>query len=563
MDIFKKEHPYWALFYHHEGYEMDGDKLMGRQAAGNSFLRALVQDNPDTLGIYIKNNEQKELAKKTISSFLSTDQEININAIPFIRPYDSQLFGGIFLPGPSISESALARGFYSHNQYSLVGITHTTASHNVMTGISDLLTSPVMPWDGVICTSNVVADTLSHVINETFDQLKFYLGASKRQLPQFPVIPLGVHPEDFDYSDEFKVSSREKLKIDKDDIVIVYVGRLSFHAKAHHLPMYIALEEASKSLSKGKIHLIQTGWFANEFIEKAFKDEAELISPNIKFHFLDGKNQENKHISLSSGDIFMSLSDNFQETFGLTPLEGMASGLPVIVSDWNGYKSTVRNNIDGFKIPTYSLNSKSGEQIAYNHMMGFINYDQYIGQLSQRVAIDIGICIEKLKILIENKNLRNELGLNAKESAKNIFSWNKILKQYRDFSNELDNIRIKSQKKEDIPKFNLPADRQNPFSIFDTYPSLVLENDSRLIVDKNNHNLSIKEIMNLKSINFALDSFPSSDNFFIIEDFINSNDNFSVNDISINTKLDIDDIKQIIIWLIKYSFVKMVDEKNE
>ena len=165
--------------------------------------------------------------------------------------------------------------------------------------------------------------------------------------------------------------------------------------------------------------------------------------------------------------------------------------------------------------------------------------------------------------MIENKNLRNELGLNAKESAKNIFSWNKILKQYRDFSNELDNIRIKSQKKEDIPKFNLPADRQNPFSIFDTYPSLVLENDSRLIVDKNNHNLSIKEIMNLKSINFALDSFPSSDNFFIIEDFINSNDNFSVNDISINTKLDIDDIKQIIIWLIKYSFVKMVDEKNE
>ena len=55
--------------------------------------------------------------------------------------------------------------------------------------------------------------------------------------------------------------------------------------------------------------------------------------------------------------------------------EGMASGLPVIVSDWNGYKSTVRNNVDGFKIPTYSLDSKSGEQIAYNHMMGFINYD--------------------------------------------------------------------------------------------------------------------------------------------------------------------------------------------
>ena len=119
-----------------------------------------------------------------------------------------------------------------------------------MTGISDLLTSPVMPWDGVICTSEVVADTLRHVIDETFNQLKFYLGASKRQLPQLPIIPLGIHPEDFDYSNEFKESSRKSLNIDKDDIVIVYVGRLSFHAKAHHLPMYIALEEASKNLKK-------------------------------------------------------------------------------------------------------------------------------------------------------------------------------------------------------------------------------------------------------------------------------------------------------------------------
>ena len=33
-------------------------------------------------------------------------------------------------------------------------------------------------------------------------------------------------------------------------------------------------------------------------------------------------------------------------------------------------------------------------------------------------------------------------------------------------------------------------------------------------------------MINLKSINFALDSFPPLDKFFIIEDFINSNDNF-------------------------------------
>jgi glycogen synthase len=46
------------------------------------------------------------------------------------------------------------------------------------------------------------------------------------------------------------------------------------------------------------------------------------------------------------------MSDNIQETFGLTPLEAMAAGLPVIVGDWDGYKDTVRDGVDGFRIPS-------------------------------------------------------------------------------------------------------------------------------------------------------------------------------------------------------------------
>ena len=39
-----------------------------------------------------------------------------------------------------------------------------------------------------------------------------------------------------------------------------------------------------------------------------------------------------------------------QETFGLTPLEAMAAGLPCVVSDWNGYRDTVRLFLEG--VPT-------------------------------------------------------------------------------------------------------------------------------------------------------------------------------------------------------------------
>ena len=557
MTIYKKKNSLWALYYHHEGFEMDGDKLMGRQAAGNAYLKALVQSKPDTLGLYLRNSNQKELAKKTISSFLKDDQKIQIQAISYDRPDESQKFGGIFLPGPSLKAFSLERSVFGHNSYSLVGITHTTASHSVMSSISSLFTSPVMPWDAIICTSQVVADTLKKITDEKFNQLKFYLGANTYKLPKFPVIPLGVHPEDFDYSDDFKSQSRGKLGIGPDDIAIVYVGRLSFHAKAHHLPMYLALQAASKKIKKGKIHLIQTGWFANNSIEEAFKEEADIICPDITFHFLDGKDQDNKHLTLSSGDIFMSLSDNFQETFGLTPLEGMAAGLPVVVSDWNGYKSTVRDNIDGYRIPSYSLPSGSGEQLAFDHMTGKINYDQYIGFLSQKVSIDVDYCINRLNLLIENKNLRNELGKNAKKSASGDFSWKNVISDYKDLGVELDTIRTSNESKQKLSDFKLPADRLDPFYIFETYPTHTLSDETLLKKNNSTHNFTIKRLMTLKSVIFSLDSLPSSESFEKVYNFIIENEICSIKKICDSTELSNDIVNQIVIWLLKYSFISI------
>ena len=74
----------------------------------------------------------------------------------------------------------------------------------------------------------------------------------------------------------------------------------------------------------------------------------------------------------------------------------MASGLPVIVSDWNGYRDTVEDKENGFRVKTVSLSDGNGEDLAYSHMMGVLNYDHYIGYSSQRIAIDVKDCINKL-----------------------------------------------------------------------------------------------------------------------------------------------------------------------
>jgi hypothetical protein len=39
---------------------------------------------------------------------------------------------------------------------------------------------------------------------------------------------------------------RQELGISPDDIVVLFVGRLTFSAKAHPVPMYLALEGAAQ-----------------------------------------------------------------------------------------------------------------------------------------------------------------------------------------------------------------------------------------------------------------------------------------------------------------------------
>ena len=434
-----------------------------------------------------------------------------------------------------------------------------------MDGLSSIVTSDIMPWDAIICTSDCVLDTVNKVIEDRFEKLNSKLSIKNPVYPQLPVIPLGIDKDEFEYTDKYKKQSRKSLGIKDNDIVIVYVGRLSFHAKAHHLPMYLALENCSKELKDDqKIHIIQTGWFANDFVKNAFVDEGKRICPSVEFHFLDGKDQNNKHITLSSGDIFISLSDNIQETFGLTPIEGMAAGLPVLVSDWNGYKSTVRQNIDGFRVNTISLASGYGEDLAYDHMMNKIDYDHYIGMSVQRVAIDISDCIAKLSILIKDKDKRKKFGKAGKQRIKDTYDWPIILKKYKNLSNELDSIRLKESKNyKDFCLPSLPSNRMDPFEVFSSYATEKLKRDHRLIKTKKINEIPIEEILEFNSINYAKDYLPDIESFKVINSLFDNNEFLSINKLLKETSIQESDIFKITIWFLKYGYITIDGVNNE
>ena len=90
----------------------------------------------------------------------------------------------------------------------------------------------------------------------------------------------------------------------------------------------------------------------------------------MRLHLVDGRDPVVRKQAWSAADFFTSLSDNIQETFGLTPVEAMAAGLPIVITDWNGYRDTLEDGIQGIAIPTVSPPSGSGEDIAAKYRSG-------------------------------------------------------------------------------------------------------------------------------------------------------------------------------------------------
>jgi glycosyltransferase involved in cell wall biosynthesis len=456
----------FALHFVPEGYSVAGQKLMGRQAAGAGLMRAIARSaGLDSVGCFAASQAHAAACERQLREY---GYEGAVEWVAQGRPQGLEPFGTLYHPAPGIERLAWRRLGLGERRYSLCGITHTTASHAVMSTIANLLVAPVRSWDAVICTSRAVRDSVRAILERQADYLGARLGARRFEPPQLPLIPLGVHCRDLQVDPERRREARGRFDIAGDDVAFLFLGRLSFHAKAHPQQMFSALERADKQ--GRKVHLILCGWFANEAIDKAFRDAAALLCPSIRLTVVDGRVPDNQVDAWSAADVFTSLSDNVQETFGLTPAEAMAAGLPCVVSDWNGYRDTVRDGVDGYRIPTVMPGAGAGLDLAQRYDDDVDRYDMYCGHTSQAVAVDGVRLAEAYGRLINDAGLRRELGENARRRAQAEFDWSVVFARYRQLWSELDERRRADAALAPALPQAVP-DRLDPFALFASYAS--------------------------------------------------------------------------------------------
>ena len=498
----------FALHYVPEAFSTAGQKLMGRQSAGVGLLRAIARHTDAAqIGCFAADHTHAD----AFGAALREDgYRGEIAWVPQSAPQQLERFGCLYHPGPGIERLAWRRLEAGEHHYSLCGIAHATASHEMMSMVTNLLVAPVRSWDAIVCTSRVVRDSVRVLVEAQADYLRTRLGAQRFELPQLPLIPLGVHCADLQQDAGRRSEARARLAIEADDVAFLYLGRLSVHAKSHPQQMFTALERAEKG--GRRVHLIMAGWYAGEAIETAFREAAAELCPSVRLVELDGRLPSNQRDAWAAADVFTSLADNVQETFGLTPVEAMASGLPCVVSDWNGYRDTVRDGVDGYRIPTVMPGPGAGIDLAQRYDDGMDSFDMYCGHTSQAVAVDGALLAQAYGRLVRDADLRRTMGAQARAHAQAQFDWGVVLRCYRALWEEL----AERRRADPVLAPALPSrapDRIDPFRLFASYPTRPLTAASLVELAPDASLALVNQYRELGINRFAAASLPTLEDF--------------------------------------------------
>ena len=476
----------WCFDVTGDAYCSDGKYITGRQSAGQGFLEAFTEHASPSKVFLV--NDSPSIFNQFAGRFSDRHSVLSIKPNDIETLLSADIF---FQSSPLICTHAWQRRYASESAFSLVGLTHSVATERAILGIQEYITAPLHNWDALICTSRAAKSAVNRILLER----KEYLQERRFRVPDFkfqlPIIPLGVNTPAYAMDDrkrKLRKKMRETVGIAENDIAGLYVGRMDSLSKAHPTPLFLSMELAQKKSTTTKFHLLMAGQFQNQQTEDDFKKAARIFAPSVDVHWIDGHNPEQVESAWASGDIFLSLSDNIQESYGLTLIEAMSAGLPVIASDWDGYRDTIIHNRTGFLIKTTFPPEHTGKGLAEGLALQRIGYSSYLGVLGQFTAVDIGQCRDAIIALAENANLRNKMSRNAIKRARENYNWPQIIGEYEQLAKEL-TLRRKHQAMQSAQGKFLPSCNPaypNPLRIFSEHPTNILNENMVVSVTSEN-----------------------------------------------------------------------------
>jgi glycosyltransferase involved in cell wall biosynthesis len=466
--------------FHVASYITPGKRMIyGAWVGEESFYNGLLTwGSFDEYHFFVNSTKAGNIFKKKLLLLNINTDKVRIIDIKELAVYLKKIEYTIFFTHRAdISNLVYLRAKYARKCFPVCGLVLDAISYPEafrQTFLNNII-ADVRPFDSIICPSRAVLKVIRKHNKLLSLSFKENLLSGNRYNGRLDVLPFGIDIND--YGALNKLKARRELGLDKDKVIVLYFGRFSLYDKADLYPLLLAFKEVLKEKRNAMLLLAGID-LQHEYGEKLKRVAKEMgILPHTKFilhNFLDKKN-----LLFTAADIFVSPSDNIQETFGLTVLEAMATSLPVVVSDWDGYKDTVIHNKTGFRIPTYC--SDYNIEAVYPGYSAFKSWQLEHLYFAQSVCVDVKRFVEYLSILVKDKTLRLTFGHNARNNVLQKYDWRVLIPEYEKLWERLSRLS-------DNAKINRKISQYFSLKYFDSfshYPTRILNKKTRVSISEN------------------------------------------------------------------------------
>ena len=447
--------------------------VFGATVAGQAIYQALLNHGKMECLEFFSSPGQLGTAMAQITQWLEPStsplRSVRVQSLrELLDHFEKYPFTVWYDPGMDFKRLFHLRAQYARTLYPIT-FTHHTISYSSMLHeeLLRLLLFDPFPCDSVICTSRAARATLSHLLEHVKSGFNRQFGTHLDYRGRLDLIPLGIDTQLFQPRD--KEDLRYQLGLPKDAFILLWFGRFSAADKMDLLPLLRVFNDLVKDHPERKLLLILAGTEVGGY-SSIVDRYAGMLGLQNHVHLLLNFPSQQRHLLFAASDVFVSPCDNIQETFGLTPIEAMACGVPQVVSDWDGYKDTVAHGETGFLVPTYwtrcdtDLSNAAGLfPAAFDHL-----------SLAQSVVVDLNAYRQSLQQLIRNDDLRMRMGAASRERALSHFSWPVIIAQYEALWMELAKVASKTPF---TPERQIAYTRPPYFDAFSGYATSQLPED--------------------------------------------------------------------------------------
>jgi glycosyltransferase involved in cell wall biosynthesis len=459
---------------------IESGAVMGRTVANAAFLDALLQADPyDAYHFFMPSPRERDIQEQALAvrhPELAGRGKFKVLTRGELPSALAATDYAVFHLSDCITSQArlaAARNALAKSIFPITGPTHSLSYAAYGREFLAHLWPGTTRRDAIVATSTAGRA----VVDGLFASLRqgYALDPGRYPAPQLVHIPLGVDVTAWENLEGTRrEAARARHGIASDAVTLLVFGRISHSSKMDLLPLFRAMQRLiAAGVDPAGLCLAVAGWTDDD--ARPFINTLADLAANIglPWRLIERPSDTDKRELFGLADVFVSLADNPQETFGLTLLEAMAAGLPVVASDYDGYRDIVVSGQTGFLAPTLGLDDTDPRDV-----LAPLCYDNHTHLLlAQGLAVDVPAVAEALFRLVRDPDLRREMGRAGRNRALERFTWAEVVARHLDLWERLAGEPV--MERERLRRLRHPAAMAYGM-LFQGYPTGTLSDAVRL-----------------------------------------------------------------------------------